>query len=312
MEVIARYLAREPLTQSLPYAAILQARGLGCLLCGAAVLLIQTHKGALRAKMQRPRQIDVASLRSIIARTQATTVVLEPAPVGVLVGPEGKTEAWRYDVATHDELCAQMRSFGLRLADTAIAHSKTRVLDLAGGHEAVLAAMSSTARRNIRGAQRDGLVYRSRPFCDVDEATEEALRRLHTEFHATRPYLKNDCIFREHMMRQFGASGDLITAHEGPRMVGAVYVPRHDRVAHYYAVVTSDECSSPKLGTGLVALALRSAVDAGCDLFDFVGVRDERYPEIHGRWDGFTAFKARFGGHDVYMPPSLTLAELST
>ncbi|MEM9463616.1 MAG: GNAT family N-acetyltransferase [Myxococcota bacterium] len=302
--VVERYLGREPLTQALAYAAILQARGIGCVLAGAAFVLLQHRRGALIARMQRPRQLDLHLIGRIVDNVGPSQVLVEPAAAGALVEPHAITR-WRFERGRPCGLVERMTTQGWRTTARAFSHTKTRVLDLLPGIDAVVAQMSPVARRNVRGAQADGVDYESRPFADVQPDDLRGLRAVHDRFLAARPHLEDDWDFRDEMIRQFGGSGDLIMGHEAGRMVGAVYMPRHDGVAHYYAVVTSGAARSRKLGTGLVLTALKTAIARGCDLFDFVGVRDERYPDRNARWDGFSRFKERFGGVDVFMPPSL-------
>ncbi|MEM7158685.1 MAG: GNAT family N-acetyltransferase, partial [Myxococcota bacterium] len=282
--VVERHGQREPLTQSLAYAASLQARGVGCLLAGAAVLLVQPGKDGLIARMQRPRQIDMAVIDGVVQRVQATQVLVEPAASGTLVDVQGHRHRWRFDPAKPQAFEEQMTGLGWRVSRRARTHTKTRVLDLRDGVDAALAGASSVARRNVRGSTRDGVEYSARPFAEVSAELLAQLRALHDQFHAARPHLRDDWAFRAELVRQFEASGDLVVAREEGRLVGAVYVPRHDGVAHYYAVLSSADARSSKVGTGMVFAALQAAVRHGCDLFDFVGVRDERLPDRHERW----------------------------
>lgn len=309
MNAVDRYRQRQALPQALAYSAALQARGLGSVVCGAALVLLAPRDGGLELRMQRPRQIDLVSLRAIASRTGASKVLIEPAPSGVLVDANGRHHRWSFEPGEAKPWIGQMEHHGLVAADRAVAHSKTSIIDLAGGFEAATTAMASVARRNLRGAGRDELHYSHLPFDEVDDALLDALLLVHRDFASAHPDLKDDWEFRRQLVRQFGAQGRLVTAHAGPRLVGAVLLPCHDGVAHYYAVVTVSDGPWPKLGTGLVAQSLRAAIEAGCDLFDFVGIKDERYPKRQRRWGGFSTFKERFGGADVYMPPSLTLRD---
>ena len=247
----------------------------------------------------------MALIDGVVKRMQATMVLVEPAATGTLVDAQGKRHRWRFDPSDAEAFERMMTELGWRVSKRARTHTKTRVLDLRLGIDAVLAGASSVARRNVRASMRDGVEYSSCAFGEVSPEVMADLRALHDQFHSSRPHLRDDWAFREQLIQQFEASGDLVTAREEGRLVGAVYVPRHDGVAHYYAVLSSSEARSNKVGTGMVYTALQLAMDRGCDLFDFVGVRDERLPDRHERWDGFTAFKERFGGHDVYLPPSL-------
>ena len=308
-EALTRYLEREPLTQSLAYAAILQARGFACPLAGAAIVLLQPRDGELVARMQRPRRLDLGLISRILERVSPAKVLLEPAPAGVAIDENSSRVAWRYTPATEDRFVQIFEARGYRcLPGKSYGHTKTSIVDLRDGMDAVESRMSSVARRNARQRERDGVEYTVTRFCDVEPTALESLHAVYDAFRQSRPWLPEEWSFRRQMVQHFGASGHLVTAQEDGRPVGAVYMPIHDRVAHYYAAFTSDEARSTKIGTGLVYEALRAAVEDGCDLFDFVGLWDERYPDRYPRWKGFSTFKSRFGGQDLYMPPSLTPA----
>lgn len=308
-EPVARYLERETLTQSLAYAAILQARGFACPLAGAAIVLLQPRDGELVARMQRPRRLDLGLISRILERVSPGRVLLEPAPAGVAIDEDSSRTAWDYTPAAEDRFTRLFEARGYRcLPGKSYGHTKTSIVDLNGGMDAVESRMSSVARRNARQRSRDGVEYEVTRFCDVPPGLLESLHDIYDAFRESRPWLPEEWSFRRQMVEHFGTSGHLVTAHEEGRPVGAVYMPIHDRVAHYYAAFSSDDAASTKIGTGLVYEALRAAVDDGCDLFDFVGLWDERYPDRYPRWRGFSTFKSRFGGHDLYMPPSLAPA----
>ena len=96
-----------------------------------------------------------------------------------------------------------------------------------------------------------------------------------------------------------------VTAYDKDALVGVVYLPLHDRVAHYYAAFSHPDALADRVPTGLVVEAFAQAQARGCDLFDFVGVQDERFPLRNQKWAGFTEFKARFGGEAVALPEAL-------
>lgn len=54
----------------------------------------------------------------------------------------------------------------------------------------------------------------------------------------------------------------------------------------------------------LVLEGLKVGKKLGCTVFDFESIYDKRYPREAKRWKGYSEFKSRFHGEEVYYPPS--------
>lgn len=76
-----------------------------------------------------------------------------------------------------------------------------------------------------------------------------------------------------------------------------VLVLMHDRVALYYYAAALPEAKEQDLPYLMVWQAILEAKKRGCDLWDWHGIFDQRYP--NKKWRGFTQFKRTFGGTEV-------------
>ncbi|MEM6993588.1 MAG: GNAT family N-acetyltransferase [Myxococcota bacterium] len=300
-DLVLRFATRDPWTQSLSFTAGLQDRGWACLLAGGAVVAVQSRRDGPHARMQRPQVIDVPQIDAICGRLPLRSFSVEPGLRGVIVDRDGDRHRWNYD--------AQAPSFG-PLVDLGWrplrrhqAHTKTRVVDLRPGLDEVVRSFASVARRNVRAAQRADIEYRDCSFAAVTDLELSGLRDLNREFLAAHPGLSNEWALRLSVTRHLGERGRYILAESGRRIVGAIYLVLHDRVATYFVAQASAEFKAQRVATGLVCAAMRVAIEHGCDLFDFSGVHDERFPDRLASWKGFTTFKERYGGEDVYLPP---------
>lgn len=86
-------------------------------------------------------------------------------------------------------------------------------------------------------------------------------------------------------------------------IIAGVLILIDDKTAYYYYAFTS------RLGRRLFSQyllvweAIKMAKKQGCEIFDFEGIYDERFP--NKRWLGFTHFKKSFGGREIEYPKPL-------
>ncbi len=299
-----RYAEREPLTQSLAYAATLQDRGWACLFAGASFVILRAQADGMTGRMQRPRAIDVGLLSQIRARTGLVRLLVEPALVGDVIAEDGTRTTWRYDPLEPASMTV-FDALGWKPSRRGIAHGKTLVVDLAPPFEQIVASFATAARRNARKAEAAaGIVYGARRFDETSERDHQEVHAVHRAFLEERPFLPDEWAFRRRLVEHFRRHGWYVTAHDASGLLGVVYLLVHDRVAHYHAAFTRPHAKAARVPTGLVVAAMRLARAQGCDLWDFVGIRDERTPARNPKWGGFTEFKLRFGGVPVWLPPA--------
>lgn len=300
MNAAQRYAEREQLTQALAYAATLQDRGWACLFVGASFLILRAREDGVFARLQRPRAIDLGILEQIRSRTGMARLLVEPALAGDLVHADGTRTPWRFDP---EDGASPFEALGWRPSSRGIAHGKTLLLDLAPSLADIVASFSTAARRNVRKAEAVASVsYSSRRFADATARDVEEIHALYREFLGERSHLPDEWSFRERLFAHFGQRGFFVTAHDASGLLGVVLLLVHDAVAYYYAAFSRADARAARVPTGLVHAAIATAREAGCDLWDFVGIRDERTPARNAKWDGFTAFKLRFGGVPIVLP----------
>ncbi len=301
-----RYNARELVTQSLTHAAALQDCGWGCIFVGASFLIAQQRKQGLVARMQRPRVIDVGLVHTVARQLGLTRVVIEAPCTTTIVDTDNNREQLYLNVGHEDVYTKKIEARGFDVCDP-VAHTKTQIVDLACGLDSVVAGYASVARRNTRKAIAADVTYEIVPFADVTEGVTSKVRTLDQTFRASRPWLHDQASYRHGLVTHFGDRGWFSLAWQGRELLGVVYMLTHDRVAYYHTAYSAPQGRSMRVPTGLVYTSMREAIRRGCDLFDFVGLYDARYPDRYPRWQGFSTFKRRFGGVSVEYPPSFEI-----
>jgi lipid II:glycine glycyltransferase (peptidoglycan interpeptide bridge formation enzyme) len=78
----------------------------------------------------------------------------------------------------------------------------------------------------------------------------------------------------------------------------------YNRAAFYYYAGASNEGTRRDLPYLVVWTAMKEAKKRGCNLWDFEGIYDSRWP--NRGWLGFTHFKKSFGGKELDFPGSFT------
>ena len=187
-----RYAEREPLTQSLAYAATLQDRGWACLFVGASFVILRARTEGMSGRMQRPQAIDLGMLAQIRARTGLGRLLVEPALVGDVIAEDGTRTTWRYDPADPASM-AVFDALGWTPSRRGVAHGKTLVIDLAPPMDRVVASFATAARRNARKAESAaGVIYGTRRFDASTERDHNEVHALHRAFLEERPHLPDE------------------------------------------------------------------------------------------------------------------------
>lgn len=308
---ISRFASRTPFTQSLPFSSVMAGMGWACVIVGGAIVVVREGARGVVAKSQRPKTLDVAALQALGTQAGTSSILLEPHPGATLITSAGTRHSLRY--GTLDErlnYAAELTAAGLTPVGRAFAHTKTRVLDLAHGFDGAMAGFSASTRRNARRGRDDATFrYTCRPFSACGAAVWDDLTALYRRWLTKRPALSDETAFRRAMGRDLTGMGTLVLAHRcaDDALVGAVTLLIHDRIGSYYAAFSERASDTGRVPTALACLAIEESHRQGADLFDFVGVHDERFPDEATEWSGFTTFKGRFGGDDVYLPPAFRL-----
>ncbi len=171
--------------------------------------------------------------------------------------------------------------------------------------EELLAAMRPSTRRNVRRAQRDGIVVR-----EGGEADLPLLQELLEATAARQGFSAYGARYHERMWRGFQSTGHarlLVAEHEGRALSCALVIAFGDS-AIYKVGAWRGEASTLRPNDLVQWTAMRWARDRGHDYYDFEGISADALAALRaGRpmpadVAGPTAFKLGFGGTPTLFP----------
>jgi hypothetical protein len=104
-----------------------------------------------------------------------------------------------------------------------------------------------------------------------------------------------------------GAEVVAVLAEDAAGLVSYILCLLHDRVAWSMIGTTHPRAAEDNPQLVMRWHLVRHARERGCDLMDLYGAWDERFPEEHPSWQGFSRHKAHLHACPVYYPPTLAL-----
>jgi lipid II:glycine glycyltransferase (peptidoglycan interpeptide bridge formation enzyme) len=233
------------------------------------------------AKIQRPKQIDFDWLKQFRRNHHTLTTFIEPG-------------------ITFTDLSTP-RGFTVE----PYAHSCTSLVDLTGVSRKVLESFSQKTRYNIVHTLKKGAIKVKTVQLGKISATEYSeFLVLHTVWSKQKNVIGHPLSLLRAVLKSYAQSGDLHLCYHGSSLVGSLLILYHDHVATYYAAFSSDEGYRLYAPTLLTWTAMETAKGNGCDIFDFGGIYDPRYPKLYKNWQGFTKFKSGFHPTVVSYPPT--------
>lgn len=233
------------------------------------------------AKIQRPKTLDLAWLKRFRLTHHALTTYIEPG----LTPPLPSTK------------------LGFRVEP--FAHSSTSLVDLRGVSQKILASFSQKTRYNIvHTLKKNHLSITTTKLGKLSVKQLAAFASLQAEWSKQASVVGHPPHLLQAVLASFAKTGDLHLCYLGNKLVGSLLVLSHDSVATYYAASASDEGYRAYAPTLLTWTAMMRAKAAGCDIFDFGGIYDPRYPRMYKNWVGFTKFKSGFRPTIISYPPT--------
>jgi peptidoglycan pentaglycine glycine transferase (the first glycine) len=199
-------------------------------------------------------------------------------------GPDGIV----WDAASLDALRALLRSRGWTPASDQIQFRNTMLTPL-GADDAMLAAMGSKCRYNVRLAERRGVQIRAVHPVDGEDA--RALYAMYAETGARDGFFVRDAPYYLDAWRSMRATA-LIAEHEGQALGGVVLFKQGKRAWYFYGMSRSVGREHMP-NHALQWAALRWARDNGCSVYDWWGA-PEQLIETDSMW-GVYRFKESFG-----------------
>lgn len=233
------------------------------------------------AKLQRPKVIDLDWLKSFRRSHHTLTTYIEPNLTSSLTQ-------------------------GLHVEP--FAHSCTSLLDLKPSEHSILASFSQKTRYNVvRTLRQNNLniissLSPASPSGGSHHLTD--FFTLHADWSRQKNVIGYSLPLLNAVMSSFAQAGELHLAYHGSSLVASLLVLYHDSVATYWAAFASPEGYRLYAPTLLTWTAIQSAKQHGCDIFDFGGIYDPRYPKMYKKWQGFTKFKSGFNPEVISYPPT--------
>jgi len=184
--------------------------------------------------------------------------------------------------------------------------TKTLIKDLKPTEQEIFASFSKSKRRDIRLAEKNGLVVKEGTPEDFLELKKQYLLRKFILPIGTHREIKN-------LYHAFGPKAKILIAcppgSSGPPCptvpFAGTFLLFHDKVAYYWQAAATDKGKKLLAPTLLIWEAIKLSKKLGCTTFDFEGIFDERFPQ-NKSWLGFTNFKEGFRGQEILYPVPIT------
>lgn len=185
------------------------------------------------------------------------------------------------------------------------AHSQTSLLDLSLKEANLLRSFTQKTRYNLNHNLKKNLLRLTRhPLGKLSPAQKSAFLTLHSNWSQKKHVIGYGHGLLEAVLDSFAQDGHLSLAYHQDELVGALLTLTCDRVETYYAAFTTPAGNRLYAPTLLTWFSMMQAKKNGCDIFDFGGIFDPRYPRLYHKWLGFTKFKAGFNPEVVSYPPT--------
>lgn len=218
-------------------------------------------------KIQRPETIPFDEIPKLVKKYHAFVVYIEPLTV------------------TQQPLFTK---HGLHLSKSPFLPTKTIRLDLTQPEEKILAEMAKDARYGIRKAKQGHI--KTLKVQDLEKFRQ--FWKKSAGWQRWVPSLKSLQLLK----KAFAKNALFLLA---PNLGGTIILTAGN-VSYYYQAFTSREGRKKFAQYLLVWEAIKKAKKMGCQIFDFEGIYDERFP--NKSWKGFSHFKKSFGGKEIEFP----------
>jgi len=233
------------------------------------------------AKLQRPKNIDLKWLREFRRSRHCLTTYIEPG------------------LSTHSSLIVR------GIPTEPFAHSTTSLVDLMPKEQLILNSFSQKTRYNItHSLKKARLNISSYPLSTVPEIELQDFYSLHKSWSKKKNVIGYSDSLLSATIDSYKQSGELHFAYLDGALVATLLVLYHDGVATYWAAFANPEGYKSFAPTLLTWTAMQRAKSEGCEIFDFGGIYDSRYPKMYKKWIGFTKFKSGFNPTVISYPPT--------
>jgi lipid II:glycine glycyltransferase (peptidoglycan interpeptide bridge formation enzyme) len=185
--------------------------------------------------------------------------------------------------------------------------SVTRLLDISQDEKNILSNMGGTTRRNIAVAERRGVVTK-------EESNEDGFRafwQILSEMSVRQKIKLHEKEYYKKILTTFGKNTDshtvrsfIYTARFEGIPIAAALIVHYKGVATYLHGATGNLHRDKKALYALLWLVMTDAKKNTCNTIDFFGEnpQDSTDKDYKKEWEGFTQFKASFGGTQIRLP----------
>jgi lipid II:glycine glycyltransferase (peptidoglycan interpeptide bridge formation enzyme) len=180
------------------------------------------------------------------------------------------------------------KKYGYQLSRSGGHVTKTLQIDLSQSEEKILAQMKKDARYSIRKAEKEKLQI-------VEVLDLEKFQQIWRKSVGWRKYVPSLKTFKR-FKKAFDPKAIFLLAND---LAGTVILIGN-KTAYYYYAFTSKEGRKKQAQYLLVWQVIKLAQKRNCQIFDFEGIYDQRFP--NKSWQGFSHFKKSFGGKEVKYP----------
>jgi lipid II:glycine glycyltransferase (peptidoglycan interpeptide bridge formation enzyme) len=177
----------------------------------------------------------------------------------------------------------------------------TRVLDLTKTEEELLAEMKPKTRYNIRLAEKKGVTVKRLNNEDILFEMLEATAQKGTGYS---PHEKSYYTKLMQDLAKNDAASIFVAEYEG-EFLAAIMMTKFGKVATYLHGGQGEVHKNLMAPYLCQWVAIKTAKEAGCELYDFWGVSENDDPT--DPWAGISRFKEGFGGQKVIFPGSFDL-----
>ena len=228
-------------------------------------------------KVQRPEKVDFKSLEKLQKKYRVFQTVIEPKGVSQQ---------------------SSITSHGYKVTGPYLP-SKTIHIDLTKSTNPLLKEMHYKTRYNIKQALKH--------YIAVEESKDiDAFARLWKNVKFNRKFMGTRDI--SELYKAFGNDAYLLMAFKDTELLGGVVCIHADKLAYYMYAATTLKGKKLYAPTLLAWEQIRLAQQKGCNIFEFEGIYDERFPI--DSWKGFSRFKKGFGGKEVEYPGAFSKVKL--
>jgi lipid II:glycine glycyltransferase (peptidoglycan interpeptide bridge formation enzyme) len=233
------------------------------------------------AKIQRPKVLDLIWLNQFRKTHHTLTTYIEASLTTVL--PDTK----------------------LGFSVEPFAHSCTSLIDLLPSEQSIMNSFTQKVRYNIVHTLKKSEIHIVTTELDkLTTGQKNEFMTLHSNWSKQRNVIGYSTQLLNGIIKSFAKNGDLHLCYLEGKLIACLLVLYHDSVATYWAAFAEPTGYKTFAPTLLTWTAIQTAKAEGCEIFDFGGIYDPRYPKMYKRWQGFTKFKSGFNPTVVSYPPT--------